>query len=297
VAGVPEYELVLNAHPELGEGPVWDADRGVLWWVDILGGAVHRFDPAAGSDRAFDLGQPVGALTIRRNRRLILFARDTIFDFDPDTFGLHRLLDFEPEMPPRRCNDARADPSGRVWFGRLALDQTQGMGSLRTLAADMTATVALDGLSIPNGLDWSPDGRTMYFVDSRTRLVRAFDFDVETGSISRGRDFFRVGADPGVTAGAVPDGLTVDEEGCVWLAVWGGGCVLRIDPDGRLRARIDLPVSQVSSCAFGGPDLEDLYVTSAREGYTDADLARDPLAGALFRVRPGVRGLTARRSF
>jgi sugar lactone lactonase YvrE len=292
-----DHEVVVHTHPVLGEGPVWDPEREVLWWVDILGGAVHRFDPAAGGDRAFDIGQPVGAVTIRRNGRLVVFARDTLIDFDPDTFEPRRLLDFELESPPRRCNDARADQSGRLWFGRLALDQAQGMGSLRTLGADLSETVALDGLSIPNGLDWSPDGRTMYFAESRTRLVTAFDFHMETGSISGARDFFRVGADAGVAASGVPDGLTVDEEGFVWLAVWGAGCVLRVDPDGRLRRRLDFPVSQVSSCTFGGPDLEDLYVTSAREGYTDADIAREPLAGALFRTRPGVRGLSARRSF
>jgi sugar lactone lactonase YvrE len=288
-------ELVADVHALLGEGPVWDSGRGVLWWVDILAGRVHCFDPAAGPRPPIDVGQVAGAVALRESGALLLLGRDGVLALDPETRHVATLLAFDPEEPPRRCNDAKPDPAGRLWLERMAFDHAPECGSLHRLGADLVLTTVLAGLTIPNGLAWSPDGTIMYFTESMSRTVTAYDFEPVTGAISGGRPFLRTGPEIGLPPGAVPDGLTVDAAGSVWVAVWGGGCVLCVDPDGRIAARIDFPVSQVSSCAFGGAELEDLYVTSAREDFTTADNVREPAAGGLFRVRPGVRGLPPHR--
>jgi len=290
-----EPELVADARATLGEGPLWDADRGILWWVDILGDLVHAFDPATGLDETIEIGQAVGAVALRRNGGLLVLGQDAILALDPETRGLRPLVAFARENPPRRSNDGKPDPAGRLWLGRMTFDHASGMGSLHRLDRDLGQETVLTGLTIPNGLAWSPDAKSMYFVESISREVRAYDFEAETGEISNGRSFIRIGPAMGLPEAAVPDGLTVDAEGSVWIAVWNGGCVIRVSPAGAIQTRVDLPVTQVSSAAFGGPDLSDLYVTSAREDFTDADAAREPIAGGLFRLRPGVRGLPPHR--
>jgi sugar lactone lactonase YvrE len=298
----PEAELVSDVHARLGEGPVWDADRGILWWVDILGGTVHGFDPHEESDRKTEVGEAVSAVVLRRDGLLFVFGESAILTFDPSTGLLSTSLQFPVEMPARRSNDAKADPSGCVWLGRMTWDHAPGTGDLFRLDPDMSITPVLTGLAIPNGMDWTADGRTMYFAESPSRTVTAYDFDAGNGkatcgSPSAGRPFLRVGPELGLPDAAVPDGLTLDAEGFMWLATWGGRSVVRISPSGRLVDRIDVPASQVSSCAFGGPDLADLYITTAREDFTPADNEREPHAGGLFRARPAVGGVLPRRSF
>ncbi len=277
-------ELVVPARAELGEGPTWDPGRSVLWWVDITAGLVHRHEPGGIPDAVTDVGSPVGAVLHRRGGGLVVALADRLAALDPDTGVLEPLLDLEPSAG-RRSNDAKVDPAGRLWLGRMAIDAAPGAGTLVRVEPDRSVTPMLDGLAIPNGLDWSPDGRTMYFVDSAWGEVRAYPFDPPTGSMGEGHPLVRLGGD-----GALPDGLTVDGEGFLWVAIWGGGCVVRVAPDGSVAGRVGLPASQVTSCAFGGPDLGDLYITTARERFTPEDDAREPLAGGLFRCRPGVTG-------
>ena len=287
-------ELVLNTHPSLGEGPVWDVRRARLLWVDLLGGAVHVFDPATGRDHAIEAGRAVGAVVPRRDGSWFVFGADSILTLDPETETLAAVHDFESETPARRSNDAQADPFGRVWFGRLAWRFDRGAGRLERLDTSMVRVPVFTGLAIPNGIGWSPDARTMYFSESTARTLTAFDFDEANGPTN---PRVLLGPDAFDALGGVPDGLTVDAEGHVWLAVWGGRCLVRVSPTGAVVDRVDLPVSQVSSCAFGGPDLADLYVTTARADFSPEDDAREPLAGGLFLVRPGVRGLHPRLAF
>jgi sugar lactone lactonase YvrE len=277
-------ELVVPARTELGEGPCWDPIRSVLWWVDITAGLVHRHEPGGVPDAVIDVRSPVGAVLRRRGGGLVVALADHLAALDPDTGAIEPLLDLGA-MAGRRSNDAKVDPAGRLWVGRMAADATPGAGTLVRIDPDRSVTPSLDGLTIPNGLDWSPDGRTMYFVDSAWGEVRAYPFDPSIGLMGEGRPLVRLGGD-----GALPDGLTVDGEGFLWVAVWGGGCVARVAPDGSIAGRVVLPATQVTSCAFGGPELDDLYVTTARERFTAEDDAREPLAGGLFRCRPGVTG-------
>lgn len=295
----PPAELVLDAHAELAEGPLWDVDRQVLWWVDINAGRVHRFDPATGSDGVIEIGRPVGCLVLREDGALVVAAPEALLSLDPETGATDAVARFEAESVAVRCNDGKPDPQGRFWIDRLALDRVAGASALVRFGGvpefEPRFETVLRGLTIPNGLDWSADGKRMYFVDSPRRVVAMFDFDPATGAIANGRIFARVDESVGLPAYAVPDGLTVDEEDCVWVAVWGGGCVLRFDPDGSLLGRIDVPVGRVSSCAFGGADLTDLFITTAWEGATPDELAAEPAAGGIYRARPGVRGRPANR--
>ena len=288
-------ELVVDARATLGEGPVWDPERDLLWWVDILAGRVHAFDPASGRDEAIEVSQAVGALALRANGGLLVLGQDSILALDPETRVMTPLLAFAREEPPRRTNDAKPDPAGRLWLDRMPFDHAAGMGSLRRLEANLRLTPILTDLTIPNGLAWSPAGATMYFVESMSREITAYEFRADAGEISGPRPLIQVGPAVGLPDGAVPDGLTVDAAGFVWAAIWNGGCVIRVSPEGAIVGRVDLPVSQVSSVAFGGTDLSDMYVTSAREDFTAADALREPIAGGLFRVRTGVRGLPPHR--
>ena len=206
---------------------------------------------------------------------------------------METVATFDPGPVPSRSNDGKCDPLGRYWVGRLALDRTQGAGTLSRLdASGFTAVVA--DLTIPNGLDWSIDGRRMYFVESVERTIWAFDYDLATGTLSGRRPFARLEGG-GLPESAVPDGLAVDADDCVWVAVWGGGCVLRLAPDGAPISRIDVPVARVSSCTFGGDDMTELFITTAWEDATPDELAAQPTAGGIYRARPGVRGRPARR--
>ena len=290
-ATAPRAKLVLDARATLGESPVWDPDRRLLWWVDILGGVVHGFDPATGSDRAIAIGEAVGAIALRASGGLIVAAAGRIGALDPETGRLDELVTFGPETPPRRMNDAKCDPTGALWVGRMALDGAPGLGSLLRLDPDLRLTLVETGLAVPNGMAWSTDGRRMYFIDSMRRQVTEQVFDAATRMVEPGRPLLGFPADAGL-----PDGMTIDAEGCLWVAMWDGGRVLRIAPDGRAIDGIDVPgVSQVSSCTFGGEDLGDLYITTARENFTDDDAAREPNGGGLFRVRPGPTGVLADR--
>jgi sugar lactone lactonase YvrE len=281
-------ELVLDARADLGEGPRWDAARQRLLWVDIMRGRVHAFTPSTGACRNVAVGQPVGALAGGRDGRLVLavaggFAR---LDLDSQKFEMQAAV--EADRPQNRMNDGACDGAGRFWAGTMALDEGPGAGALYRLDPDLTVHTMLTGVSISNGLDWSLDGRRMYYVDSPTRRIDVFDFELATGSIANRRTFVEVPADAGV-----PDGLTVDAAGFVWLALWGGAALRRYAPDGTLERVVPLPVTHPTSCAFGGAGLDELYVTSARRPLTGEEKARQPQAGGVLRLRPGVAGRPA----
>jgi sugar lactone lactonase YvrE len=289
-AGAPE--LVLDARAVLGEGPVWDARRSVLWWVDVLAGVVHAFDPADDSDRGIVVGSAVGCVVPMADGRLLVAAADGLLALSPETGETASMARFDPSPLRLRCNDGKCDPEGRLWVGRMAYDLARGAGSLLRLEPDGRFATVLTDLTIPNGLAWPADGRSMVHIDSTLREITRYDFDRASGALGPGRRLLSLD-DLDLPGGAVPDGMTIDEEDCLWVAVWGGACIIRVALDGRVVRRIELPVSQPSSCAFGGADLGDLYITSARDGLAPARLAQEPVAGGLFRVRPGVRGRPA----
>lgn len=280
---MPPPELVVDARAWRGEGPLWDFRDGHLLWVDIDIGAIHRYDPSSGADEHQDVGQPVGAIALRKTGGLVAAIRDGFAFVEAGAATL--IASVEIAQTTNRMNDGKVDPAGRFWAGTMAFDLEPGAGSLYRFDADLRVHTMLSSVSISNGIDWSADGRTMYFVDSATGGVDAFDYDAETGSIGRRRRIVQI-----PEAEGLPDGMTVDTEDFLWVALWGGGCVRRYSPAGALSTVVELPVSQVTSCAFGGPGLTDLYVTSARAGLTSAQLVGEPTAGGLFRHEASVAG-------
>ncbi len=285
-------ELLLEARADIGEGPVWDARVSHLYWIDIRAGDLHVFDPAAGTDRRFNLGEPIGCLAPRRAGGLVLALRSgfAILDSPPPLgAGVRKIVNPEPGMPGNRFNDGKCDPAGRFLAGTMDDAEETASGSLYSLSPDGSLRTLLTGIRISNGLAWSPDGRTFYYTDTPTRQVTAFDYDLSSGAIEDPRPAVVVPAEMGW-----PDGMTCDAEGLLWVALWGGAQLTRWDPaTGRLLEAIPFPALNVSSCTFGGQNLDELYVTSARKGMNAAQLDRYPLSGGLFRLRPGVRGMPA----
>jgi sugar lactone lactonase YvrE len=282
-------ELLIDARSEVGEAPIWDARTGTLYWVDILGAEVHATDPDLGTDRVLSTPSPVGAVALRERGGLVVTLTGGIAALDPVTSGLVTLAPV-PMPPGIRMNDAKVDPAGRLWFETMETNGALGEGALHRLGTDLRLETVIDGLSIPNGLDWSLDARTMYFAESVERTVRAYPFDAEAGMLGRPEVLIQLNADEGM-----PDGLTVDAEGCLWLAVWDGGAVRRYSPDGRLLETIDIPVSQVTCPGFGGPAVDQIFVTTAHEGFAAGSMPNEPSAGGLYRVRTGTRGRTPNR--
>jgi len=280
-----EVELALDARAELGEGPSWDPETGRLIWVDITAEVVHWFDPASGHDQRFEVGQPVGAAVPASDGRLALAVSDGFAFLDPPTGGIERIADVEVDLADTMMNDGKCDPAGRLWAGTKDAVGSRPLGSLYRLGADRRPERILTGLTVSNGLGWSPDRTTMYFIDSPTQRIDVFDFELESGEISNRRTLVEI-----PKAWGLPDGMTVDEDGFLWVAFWGGSAVRRFAPTGAVVSTVEFPVSQVTSCAFGGGDLSELYVTTARDSLSETQLAEQPLAGGLFRLRPGVRG-------
>jgi sugar lactone lactonase YvrE len=280
-----EVELVLDARAELGEGPVWDEAGQQLVWVDIMAGRVHFFRPGTGECRTLTAGRPVGAAVLSAGGGLVLAVPEGFTRLDPETGALAPLAALPVPSPDTRMNDGKCDRAGRFWAGTMAMDERAGAGRLYCLDPSGTVTAMVANVTISNGIDWSPDERRMYYIDSGTGRIDQFDWHLEQGRISNRRPFVFFPAQAGV-----PDGLTVDAEGGVWVALWGGGAVHRYRPDGHLDRVVLLPVTHPTSCAFGGPDLRDLYVTSARTALEPDERARQPTAGGVFRLRPGVAG-------
>lgn len=279
VASVGEERAVL------GEGPAWDAARGRLWWVDIERGLVLESDPADGATRANRLDDRVGAVVPATDGTLVVALRDRVVRWDADADGaVETLAAIEAGDDRTRLNDGKCDPSGRFWIGTMAFAEQGQVASLYALERDGTLRRAVSGVDVSNGLGWSPDRRTMYYVDSPTRRIDAFDVDLSDGTLRFRRTVVEIPPGEGL-----PDGMTVDADGDLWVALWGGD-VRRYAPDGTLRQRLELPVSQPTSVCFGGAALDQLFITSASAGLDAAARAREPLAGALLVCSPGARG-------
>jgi sugar lactone lactonase YvrE len=266
------YEVAVRAQAALGEGPTWDAAAGRLIWVDILGSRVHTYDPATGRRTVRRTEQHVGAAKPRAGGGLVLNLRDGVGLVDPD--GSFRWL-HRDVVPGRRGNDAAVAPDGSLWAGTMRYDEAPGGGTLSRFTGEGAVETVLDAVAVSNGTGWSPDGRLMYYIDSPTRRIDVFD--AAEGRVSGRRPLAEIEEDAGF-----PDGLTVDADGCVWVALWDGGAVRRYTPDGALDRVISLPVRRPTACAFGGADLTDLYITTACTGLE----APSPLAGSVL-VVPG----------
>ena len=276
-------EVALPATDELGEGPWWSVADQCLWRVDIPARLLHRWRPADGDSTEYQLPSEIGFAVPTHDRTVVVGLRLGIALFDPAGGSVDVLAHPAPDRPEIRFNDGKTDRAGRLWAGTLTDGEREPTAALYRLSDDGALTTVVEGVVVSNGLGWSPDGHTMYYTDSGPRTIWAFDFDPVTGTPSDRRVF-------ATDVDYFPDGLTVDAEGGVWSAKWAGGRVVRYDADGSVSAVITAPVSKPTSCMFGGPDLDILYVTSARVGLDAAELAGSP-AGSVLAVEPGVVGI------
>jgi sugar lactone lactonase YvrE len=283
---VDEAEPLAGApSAELGEGPSWDVAEQRLTWVDIKGGRIHRWWQNTERTEEIEIGELVAAAVPRAAGGLVLALTHDLAASDADgTLG--RRQPIETGVAGNRLNDAKCDPAGRLYVGSMSTTDRAGAAALYRVEEDWQVFTVLSGTTISNGLGWSPDGSRMYFNDTPAHCVYAFDYDPDAGRASRQRVLYTF-----APADGDPDGLTMDADGYLWVASYGGGCVRRVSPSGELDGVVRLPVRNVTSCTFGGPGLDELFVTTAADGLSDAERAEQPLAGRVFRYRPGVAGL------
>jgi len=280
------HEVILNENFELGEGPIWCANRKVLFWVDLLQGQLHTYDPAAGADSVIQLDQAIGTVVPCEAGGLMLALQHGFAHLDLESGKAKMLHDPESDKPANRFNDGKCDPAGRFWAGTMDFDAAPEAGNLYCLDLDGSVSHKFDKVSVSNGIVWNSQCDTMYFVDTLTKRVDAFDYDNVTGEISNRRAVVKTEGEPGY-----PDGMSIDADDNIWVAMWEGNGVICWDPrTGKKLDKIELPANQITACAFAGDNLDELYITSASTKLSPEQLKEQPHAGNLFRAHPGVTG-------
>jgi sugar lactone lactonase YvrE len=282
-----KLELVIDAKAALGEGPCWDSEKQLLYWVDIMGKKVHVYNPKENTNRTISVDGYPGAVVPRKSGGLVVAMNQGYYALDLETEQLTLLASPENEPKTNRFNDGKCDASGRFWAGTMGMGSSEPAGNLYFLDQDLKITHLLDGIGTSNGIAWSGDNKTMYYIDSPTKQVVAFDFDLSSGGIKNKRVVVNIPEGEGV-----PDGMTIDSEGMLWVAQWGGYKVSRWNPHtGERLEIISVPVERVTSCTFGGENLDELYITTAGGGsLSEEELEKQPHAGGVFRIKVGVKG-------
>lgn len=281
------YRVALDVRAALGEGPVWCPREGVLYWLDSRAGLFNRFDPESGENESWQMPEPIGSFALREAGGIVAALASGIALADPPSGSVDWLIRVEHPAEGMRFNDGKCDRRGRFWTGTMVEHlKAPAHAALYRVDPDHGVHKVLDGVRMTNGIGWSPDDRVMYFTDTAAAAIYALDYDVETGAVGERRIFARTTPETGWA-----DGLTVDAEGGVWSAGFGRGRLNRYAPDGSLERVVELPVAQVTSVMFGGPDLATLYVTTAGSSVRKPGGTTEHLAGMLFAVEAGVAGL------
>ncbi|MEC9490304.1 MAG: SMP-30/gluconolactonase/LRE family protein [Halanaerobiales bacterium] len=283
-------DLVLDAKAQIAEGPFWVQEKQLLYWVDIPGKTINLYNPAAEENKVIQLEKMIGAvIPVKNQQKLLAALADGLYLIDAETAETEFLVNPESNTEETRFNDGKCDSKGRFWVGTMDLEENRELGTLYCLDQDLNLEEKIKDVKISNGLAWSLDNKTMYYIDSPTREVLAFDYDLETAEISNRRVIIKFAEGEGV-----PDGMTIDEHGRLWIAHFGGAQVSRWDPEaGKKIDKVELPVSNVTSCAFGGKNLDELYITTASVGLSEEGKKEQPYAGGVFRYQAEVKGLAA----
>lgn len=280
---------VLNNNPEvvlqhtclLGEGPVWDADNNIISWIDLLNGVIHEFDTQQQSHRMIELGDIVGAVALTQKGNYLAALKSGLSLVDRTTGRIDFLQHPEQHISTNRFNDGKCDPNGRFWGGTMDISEEPGAGSVYMIDKTLICSKKIDSVTISNGLAWSADSKTFYYIDTPTFQVVAYDYNLTAGDLANKRIAINIPETEGY-----PDGMTIDTDGMLWIAHWDGAQVARWDPNtGKKLCSIKLPVDRVTSCTFGGGELTDLYITTAGVGLTEKQKKEQPLAGALFVIK------------
>jgi sugar lactone lactonase YvrE len=288
----PNYPIknVLEARARLGEGPVWDYQRQCIYWVDIYNHQVNQFIPSTGQTQNFKVGEVVSCVAPAQSNRLIIALRHDIAYLDTITGEVQRIRTVERDKPNNRFNDGKCDPQGRFWFGSMSRSLEKGEGALYRYDPDGSLHIMQRGITLSNGIGWSPDQKTFYHTDTPLKTIYAYNYDPSTGNIMNRRVFVDLS-----NASSYPDGLTVDVEGCIWSAQWDGWCIIRFASDGREIFRVSLPVKRPTSCVFGGKEGNLLYVTTASVGLSEPEIEESFYSGDLFCIQTDVVGLPSYR--
>lgn len=286
-----DVRLVIDQQARIGEAPIWSADEQCLYWVDIENHLLFRYDPVSGQNEAFDVGRQVTTVVPVATGTVLLGVKEGIAYFDIWTQKMKVLHELDTDRPNNRCNDGKCDPAGRFWVGTQDNELEDGAGSMYCLEPDGTVRRMLEGLKNPNGIVWSRDHPTMFFTDTYTMRVDAYDYDHASGEVTNRRAAVVIPNEFGV-----PDGMTQDVNGNLWIGHFFGSCVTHWNPfTGELLGRIDVPARNVTACWFGGADLQTLYITTARDHTSAEELERFPNAGGLFAVDLPVKGVPGDR--
>lgn len=276
-----QLEIVVQHTCLLGEGPVWDAARKLICWVDILNGAIHEYSPQQKTHRTIETHQMIGSMAVCTNGNFIAALQNGFAFIDRESGEIKMIADPENYLLNNRFNDGKCDPAGRFWAGTMSLSEEPGAGNVYMLENNFPYTKKIEAVTISNGMAWSLDHHTFYYIDTPVFEVVAYDYDKNSGHISNKRTAIKIDEKD-----CNPDGMTIDNEGMLWVAHWDGWQLTRWNPNtGEKLHSIKLPVSKVTSCTFGGDNYEDLYITSARVGLTEEQLKQQSLAGSIFVIR------------
>lgn len=288
-AGI-DLEIITDHKCLLGEGPVWDATSKTIYWIDILNGQIHQYATEQQTHKTIHVHQMIGSLAVCTNGNMIAALQNGFALINQETHEIKMIADPENHLPNNRFNEGKCDPAGRFWAGTMSLSEDSGVGNVYMMQNGLAPVKKIESVSISNGMAWSSDYQTFYYIDSPTMQVVAYDYDKATGQISNKRTVVKIEKEEGI-----PDGMTIDNQGMLWIAHWDGWQVTRWNPHtGEKLYTIKLPVAKVTSCTFGGPTFEDLYITSANVGLSESELVQQPLAGSLFVLRNcGFKGLPA----
>lgn len=284
-----DVELVIDSKSELGEGAIWNYKTGELMWVNIKGKILNFYNPRTGNNKEMFTGQTIGTVVPTEAGNVLVALQNGIYTFDIKTGSKKLLVNPEEDLPNNRFNDGKCDPAGRFWAGTMSTIGEKNTGTLYRFNSDSTVQAMIKTVSISNGIVWSIDKTKMYYIDTPTHKVMGYDYNNETGEIRTPKVAVEIPAEMGS-----PDGMTIDADGNIWVALWGGNAVACWNPEtGKLVRKIEVPAKNVTSCAFGDKDLGTLYITTAREGNSDEELEQYPHSGGVFKTRPGVKGVNA----
>ena len=285
-----QVEVVLPHQCLLGEGPIWDFRRKLICWVDILRGEIHAYSPQSKAHSVIPVNQMIGAVVICKDGNFLTALKNGFGFVNRENGEVTMVANPESGIIGNRFNDGKCGPDGRFWAGTMSHTDEPEKGSLYVFDTDHSVTKKINNVSISNGMAWSADHKTFYYIDTPTFTVAAYDFDKTAGDISRKRVVINIAKEDGS-----PDGMTIDSEGMLWIAHWDGWQITRWDPNTGIKLfSFRMPAARITSCAFGGGELEDLYITSASRDLTEDQLAGQPLAGSLFVIKNiGVKGLPA----
>ncbi len=284
-----EVELAYRFDAELGEGPVWDDQRQELLWLDVTRGKILFFSPSRQNQREIQLDKHIGSLALTRNMDLYLALRDGFAHYSFQSQSITTFMHVI-DTDEIRFNDGAVDSKGRFLAGTMGYSPQPTTGNLYTFSKVSGSRLLISGVGVSNGICWNSDSSLMYFIDSMKQSIQVFDYDLDSGSIANGRELISFDSHLGI-----PDGMTIDQEGSLWVAMWDGSQILKVNPSGAIEEAIKLPVSRVTSLTFGGADLQDLFITTAQFELSPEDLSEQPLAGSLFKVRTEVPGYLENR--